>query len=94
MWTQDGMIYSLSFGIGCVLVIMGTKTSIEDLRDTFVNKKAKIFFIVAQHYITAPIYAIGLIKLLKLDTSRALGLLIISNSTYSSGKRHYVYGRR
>ena len=78
MWTQDAMIYSLSFGIGCVLVVMGTKTSIADLRDTFVNKKTKIFFIVAQHYITAPIYAIGLVKILELDTPRALGLLISS----------------
>lgn len=72
------MIYSLSFGIGCVLVVMGTKTSVTDLRDTFVNKKTKIFFIVAQHYITAPIYAIGLVKILELDTPRALGLLISS----------------
>ena len=78
MWTQDAMIYSLSFGIGCVLVVMGTKTSVTDLRDTFVNKKTKIFFIVAQHYITAPIYAIGLVKILELDTPRALGLLISS----------------
>ena len=78
MWAQDAMIYSLSFGIGCVLVIMGTKTSVTDLRDTFVKKKAKIFFIVAQHYITAPIYAIGLVKILELDTPRALGLLISS----------------
>ena len=78
MWTEDAMIYSLSLGIGCVLVVMGTKTSIEDLRDTFVNKKTKIFFIVAQHYITAPIYAVGLIKVLQLDTPRALGLLISS----------------
>jgi len=78
MWTQNAMIYSLSFGIGCVLVVMGTKTSIVDLRETFVNKKSKIFFIVAQHYITSPIYAVFLVKVLELDTPRALGLLISS----------------
>lgn len=78
MWTEDAMIYSLSLGIGCVLVVMGTKTSIGDLRDTFVNKKAKILFIVGQHYITSPIYAVILVKVLELDTPRALGLLISS----------------
>ena len=78
MWSQDAMIYSLSFGIGCVLVVMGTKTSIADLQETFVNKKNKILFIVAQHYITSPIYAVFLVKILELDTPRALGLLISS----------------
>ena len=74
----NAMIYSLSFGIGCVLVVMGTKTSIADLQETFVNKKNKILFIVAQHYITSPIYAVFLVKILDLDTPRALGLLISS----------------
>ena len=78
MWTENAMIYALSLGLGSILIMMGTQTSISQLYNTFTTKKSKIFFIFTQHYIFIPLYAVGLVKAIDLDTPRAVGLLLSS----------------
>ena len=78
MWTEIALITGLSLGLGCILVMMGTKTSLNELKETCIKKRTKIAYIWINHYIICPSYAILLVKIFKMNTPRALGLLLAS----------------